>query len=106
MAEYAFLKDCTAAPELERIINDNKVTDHHAILPTVEIARTDLSALPAGEKRRTCASFCPFTVCDFSGLLFEAIAATLEAAGHTFTAKGKQFCMRAGKGLILLFVQD
>ena len=45
-----FGKDSTTAPELEGIIDDSKVTDHHAILPTVEIARTDLSALPAGER--------------------------------------------------------
>ena len=26
------------------------MTDHHAIIPTVEIARTDLSELPSGER--------------------------------------------------------
>ena len=45
-----FGKDSTTAPELEGIIDDSKVTDHHAILPTVEMARTDLSSLPAGER--------------------------------------------------------
>lgn len=78
-----------AAPELERIINDSKVTDHHAILPTVEIAHTDLTALPAGEKdvlmllaaRLLCTTGQPHC--------FEAVTATLEAETYRFTAKGK-----------------
>lgn len=84
-----FAGDGNAAPELERIINDSKVTDHHAILPTVEIAHTDLSALPAGEKdvlmllaaRLLCATGQPHC--------FEAVTATLEAETYRFTAKGK-----------------
>ena len=84
-----FAGDGNAAPELERIINDSKVTDHHAILPTVEIAHTDLTALPAGEKdvlmllgaRLRCATGQPHC--------FEAVTATLEAETYRFTAKGK-----------------
>lgn len=84
-----FAGDGNAAPELERIINDSKVTDHHAILPTAEIAHTDLSALPAGEKdvlmllaaRLLCATGQPHC--------FEAVTATLEAETYRFTAKGK-----------------
>ena len=84
-----FAGDGNAAPELERIINDSKVTDHHAILPTVEIAHTDLTVLPAGEKdvlmllaaRLLCATGQPHC--------FEAVTATLEAETYRFTAKGK-----------------
>ena len=37
-------------PEIKRLLNSKKVSDHHAIIPTVEIANTDLKALPGGEK--------------------------------------------------------
>lgn len=94
-----FADHASAAPELERIINDSKVTDHHAILPTVEIAHTDLSALPVGEKdvlmllaaRLLCATGQPHH--------FETITATLEAATYIFTAKGKNILLEGWKGI-------
>ena len=94
-----FADHASAAPELERIINNSKVTDHHAILPTVEIAHTDLSALPAGDKdvlmllaaRLLCATGQPHH--------FETITATLEAATYIFTAKGKNILLEGWKGI-------
>ena len=32
------------------VIDDDKVSDHHAIIPTLDIARFDLQALPAGQQ--------------------------------------------------------
>lgn len=39
-----------AAPDIKRVIKNDKVSGHHAIIPTIEVANTDLSALPKGEK--------------------------------------------------------
>lgn len=36
-------------PNIKRSINNEKVSDHHAILPTAEICNADLKALPEGE---------------------------------------------------------
>ena len=36
-------KDFT--PELGKVLNSKKVSDHHAIIPTMELAKTDLAAL-------------------------------------------------------------
>ena len=33
-------------PDIKRLINNDKVSDHHALLPTREIARYDFSRLP------------------------------------------------------------
>ena len=33
-------------PDIKRVLNSKKVTDHHAIIPTMEIAKADLAALP------------------------------------------------------------
>lgn len=38
-------------PNVSRLLNSKKVTDHHAIIPTVEIANTELTDLPEGEKK-------------------------------------------------------
>ena len=45
-----FGKGCAGEPDIDRVTDDSKVTDHHAIIPTVEIARTDLTELPSGER--------------------------------------------------------
>ena len=37
-------------PHIERVINNSKVTDHHAIIPTVEIGEGHLTELSQGEK--------------------------------------------------------
>jgi len=40
-----------AKPHIKRIMDSGKVTDHHAIIPTMEIAKADLSAVPEGEMK-------------------------------------------------------
>ena len=77
----------TCSPEA--VINDKKVTDHHAVIPTRNLRDADLSALPVGEKavlelvaaRLLCAVAEPH--------LYEETAATLVCAGQEFAAKGK-----------------
>lgn len=44
-----FINKELAEVETKQIINNKKVTDHHAILPTKEIAGTNVSELPSGE---------------------------------------------------------
>ena len=76
---------CNAA----QVINDKKVTDHHAVIPTRNLQGADLSGLPVGEKavlelvalRLLCAVAQPYT--------FAETAATVECAGAEFTAKGR-----------------
>lgn len=37
-------------PDISKVINNSKVSGHHALIPTINIASADLSALPNGEK--------------------------------------------------------
>lgn len=84
-----FAGEGSAVPNLDRVIDNSKVTDHHAVIPTAEITRADLSTLPSGERdvlmlvaaRLLCAAAQPHR--------FEAVTATLDCTGHSFTAKGK-----------------
>ncbi len=46
-----FTEQSGTAPDIKRVMDSRKVTDHHAIIPTMEIVKTDLSALPEGEMR-------------------------------------------------------
>ena len=77
--------------EAGRVINNTKVSDHHAILPTKEAAKADFQALPTGE--RTLLSL--ITQRLLCGVHPEAhvaavTEATLSCNGTEFAAKGKE----------------
>ena len=73
----------------KKVFDNSKVTDHHAIIPTVEIARTDLSELPSGE-RDVLTLLAVRLLCATTQVhRFEAVTAILDCQGYTFTAKGK-----------------
>ena len=83
-----FGKGCAGEPDIDRVTDDSKVTDHHAIIPTVEIARTDLSELPSGE-RDVLTLLAVRLLCATTQVhRFEAVTAILDCQGYTFTAKG------------------
>lgn len=84
-----FGKGCAGEPNIDRVTDDSKVTDHHAIIPTVEIARTDLSELPSGERDVLTLLAVRLLCATTQANRFEAVTAILDCQGHTFTAKGK-----------------
>ena len=89
--------------DLGRVIDNKKISDHHAILPTMEISTADLSALPAGERdvltlvamRLLCAVDKPH--------IFEAVTAVLDCGGYSFTAKGKAVKQDGCKSVLSAF---
>ena len=72
------------------ICNSQKVTDHHAIVPTVSVLEADISVLPTGEReilrlvsrQLLCAVSEPFR--------YAETVAVLDCAGHIFTVKGRE----------------
>ena len=84
-----FGKGCAGEPDIDRVTDDSKVTDHHAIIPTVEIARTDLAALPCGERDVLTLLAVRLLCATTQAHRFETVTAMLDCQGYTFTAKGK-----------------
>ena len=84
-----FRKGIAITCDARAVINDKKVTDHHAVIPTRNLRDADLSGLPAGEKavlelvalRLLCAVAEPHT--------YSETSLVMECAGAEFTAKGK-----------------
>ena len=72
-----------------QICNSKKVSDHHAIIPTLVAGETDITALPAGEREimRLIAKQVLRAVCD--SFHFHETVAVFSCGGYTFTAKGK-----------------
>ena len=94
-ATLPFAADLPLPVNAVQVIDSSKVTDHHAILPTAEAAKTDLSALPSGEKnilflvaaRLLCAVGEAHTYAE-TGLTLECGGAVFSAKGRTETAAG------------------
>ncbi len=84
-----FGKGCAGEPDIGRVTDGSKVTDHHAIIPTVEIARTDLSELPSGERDVLTLTAARLLSATAQAHRFEAVTAVLDCQGNSFTAKGK-----------------
>ena len=90
----------------EQVINNSKVSDHHALLPTASMVQADFSALPAGElsvlrliaTRLLCAMGEPHRCA-------ETVLTTI-CAGEEFTAKGKVVLGEGWKGIERKMLDD
>ena len=72
----------------DQVVNNGKVSDHHAIIPTPTMAKTNLDGLPAGE-RNILHLLAVRLLCAVGEKHSDAeTAVTVECAGHLFTAKG------------------
>ena len=94
-----FMQGADFTPEISRLLDSKKVSDHHAIIPTMELAKADLAALPESERNiLTLAGARLLTACA-APHIFEAVTAVFSCAGQTFTAKGKTVLAEGWKGL-------
>lgn len=50
LAKLPFAEEKLYEPEVSKVLNSEKVSDHHAIIPTVEFAKTDLQNLKDRER--------------------------------------------------------
>lgn len=74
---------------ISRILNNKKVTDHHAIIPTAELANTALDSIPDGE-RKILFLIANKLVCAVADKYeYEAVTAEIDCNGHKFLARGK-----------------
>ena len=72
-----------------QVCSSKKVSDHHAIVPTMTAGSADLSALPAGE-RAVLRLIAQQVLCAVGGPhIYAETAVTLDCGGAAFTAKGK-----------------
>jgi DNA topoisomerase-3 len=84
-----FIKELEITVNAKPVINDAKVTDHHAIIPTPSMTKADLSSLPSGE-RDILHMIAARLLCAVAPVhSYEAVTAVLECGGHKFTAKGR-----------------
>ena len=84
-----FEENKASSPDIKRILNSKKVTDHHAIIPTMEIAKADLAALPETERKILSLVANRLLCATGEKHLYETVKAEFSCNGHTFAVSGK-----------------
>ena len=84
-----FAHDIRTQPDIRRVMNSKKVTDHHAIIPTVEILNADLSALPDGERKVLFLIADRLLCATGESQEYESVKAEILCNGHAFQASGR-----------------
>ena len=77
-------------PDVAALVNDKEVSDHHALIPTLELEKADVPGLPVGERNILLLVCCKLLCAAAEPFVYEAVTATFDCGGHTFTTKGKQ----------------
>ena len=76
-------------PDISKVINNSKVSGHHAIIPTINIASADLSALPNGEKNILTLIAAKLIYATAPVHKYEAVRITAICNDTEFTATGR-----------------
>ncbi|MBQ9347221.1 MAG: DNA topoisomerase III, partial [Oscillibacter sp.] len=99
-----FVLDLPLSVNASLVVDNSKVSDHHAVIPTVEIAKADLSALPDGE--RTILHMIAVRLLCAVGELrrYAETAVTLDCGGASFTAKGRTVTAEGWKAIEKAFL--
>lgn len=90
-------------PLVETMISDKDVSDHHAIIPTMEIEKADIKGLPLGEHNLFLLVCCKLLCASAEPYVYETVTATFDCCGHSFTAKGKRILSEGWREIDRIF---
>ena len=75
--------------DISRVIDASKVSDHHALLPTMQVKQDALAALPAGERNILTLVIVRLLCAVSEKQVYEDTAVELDCGGTLFAAKGR-----------------
>ena len=90
-------------PDVLALLNDKEVSDHHALIPTLELEKEDVPALPVGERNILLLVCCKLLCAAAEPFVYEAVTAIFDCGGHTFTTKGKQVLSQGWRAIQEVF---
>lgn len=76
-------------PDIKRITNNAKVTDHHAIIPTFQLEKQDISELPESEQKIIRLVAMRLLSSTGEKHIYDETSVTLSCEGYDFKTKGK-----------------
>ena len=89
-----------------QIVNNAKVSDHHAIIPTPAMPKADLSALPSSERNILHMITTRLISAVSDKYIYTETIVTTECNGKMFTAKGKTIKQNGWKAVEQLFADS
>ena len=90
-------------PDVAALVNDKEVSDHHALIPTLELEKADVPGLPVGERNILLLVCCKLLCVVAEPFVYEAVTATFDCGGYTFTAKGRQVLSQGWRAIQEVF---
>ena len=106
LSKLSFMQSIEFTPEITRLLNNKKVSDHHAVIPTMELEKTELSMLPESERNILFLISARLLMACAASHIYETVTATFNCEEHTFTAKGKTVLSSGWKELEALFLMS
>ena len=103
MPVLPFMQGAELTPEIGRVINSAKVSDHHAIIPTAAFAGSGFDGLPESEKKLMSLVCCKLLCASAEPYVYEAVTATFDCGGQSFTAKGKRILSEGWREIDRIF---
>lgn len=97
--KLSFMEGADFTPEVVKVLDSKKVSDHHAIIPTMELAKADPDALPESEKNILTLAGARLLFATAEPHIYEAVTAVFSCAGTDFTARGKTVLAEGWKEL-------
>ncbi len=86
---FSFLPSFDSEIPVDKILNSAKVTDHHAIIPTVEVAKEELGSLPEGERKVLSLLATRLVTATADKYLYRSVKAEIVSGGYVYIATGK-----------------
>lgn len=86
-------------PDIRHITNNAKITDHHAVLPTVQLEKQDLAALPESELKILRLVAMRLLSATGEKHIYDETTITLSCEGYEFKAKGKTVVQEGWKAV-------
>ena len=90
-------------PDVKKILNSKKVTDHHAIIPTMEIVKQDLKAIPESERKILSLCANRLLCATAEKHIYNSTKAELTSNGMVFKVSGKEIWKNGWKDFEELF---
>ena len=106
LSKFSFMQSMEFTPEIIKLLNSKKVSDHHAVIPTRELEKTELSMLPESERNILFLAGARLLMACATSHIYETATAVFSCENHTFTAKGKTVLSSGWKELEALFLMS
>ena len=104
MATPPFAQGDPFAPDIAHVLNNAKVSDHHAIIPTVQSTKTNIAAIPEAERAILLMLSTRLLCATAAKHIYDETTVVIQCSSYTFTTKGKTIIRLGWKAIEQTFL--